>query len=127
MGLFRRRGKRQVSDPQTRPLRLSPGQLVWLSGSVEVQVAGESYHLAGIEAADQRTAQGSPLVAVLVPEPGNVHDTYAVAVHVAGEHVGFLPRDLARQVQPALVTFSRAQGGRLVSCPAEIRWHEVGP
>ena len=30
-------------------------------------------------------------------------------------------------MQPALTAFSRANGGQLVSCPAEIRWHDVGP
>jgi hypothetical protein len=46
---------------------------------------------------------------------------------VNGEHVGFLPRDMARRVQPAIAAFSHTHGGRLVSCPAQIRWHDVGP
>ena len=80
-----------------------------------------------LAAATAGRARVVPSVAVFVPEPGNIQDSHAVAVYVAGEHVGFLPRDLARQMQPALVAFSRSHGGRLVSCPAEIRWHEVGP
>jgi len=126
MGLFKRRDRPAFGDAQRRPLRVRPDGLVWLPGQVEVQVAGESFHAAAIKAADQRISQDSPLVAVLIPEPGNIHDSHAVAVYVAGEHVGFLPRNLARQVQPALAAFSRAHGDRLVSCPAEIRWHEVG-
>ncbi len=126
MGLFRRRDRPAARDAQG-PLRIHQDRLVWLPGQVEVQVAGESFHLAAIKAAHQRTSQDSPSVAVFVPEPGNIHDSHAVAVYVAGEHVGFLPRDLARQAQPALVAFSCSHGGRLVSCPAEIRWHEVGP
>jgi hypothetical protein len=40
---------------------------------------------------------------------------------VAGQHVGFLPRPVARQVQPTLLAFSQAgEARRLVSCPAEI-------
>jgi hypothetical protein len=43
----------------------------------------------------------------LVPEPSNKFDPNAIAVHVAMadgrvEHVGFLPRDLAKQVSPHL-------------------------
>ena len=127
MGLFTRREKAPAGDMQRRPLRLGVDRLAWLPGRIEVQVAGESFHEEAIEAADERSSSDSSLVAVLVPEPGNVHDSWAVAVHVAGEHVGFLPREVARQVQPAIVAFSHAYGGRFVSCPAEIRWHEIGP
>jgi tetratricopeptide (TPR) repeat protein len=127
MGLFTRRQKSPTGGAQQQPLRLSSDRLAWLPGRVEVQVAGESFHEDAIAAADERGSPDSPLAAVLVPEPGNAHDSCAVAVYVAGEHVGFLPREVARQVQPAIVAFSRAYGGRFVSCPAEIRWHEVGP
>jgi hypothetical protein len=100
---------------------------VWLPGRIEVQVAGESFHQDAIHAVEERSPPGSPLVAVLVPDPGNAHDSNAVAVYVNGEHVGFLPRDMARRVQPAIAAFSHTHGGRLVSCPAQIRWHDVGP
>jgi len=100
---------------------------VWLPGRIEVQVAGESFHEDAIHAVEERSSPGSPLVAVLVPDPGNPYDSNAVAVEVNGELVGFLPRDMARRVQPAIAAFSHAHGGRLVSCPAEIRWHDVGP
>lgn len=126
MGLFTRRDKPPAGDVQRRPLRLGADRLAWLPGRVEVQVAGESFHEDAIEAADERSSPDSPLVAVLVPEPGNAHDSHAVAVYLAGEHVGFLPREVARQVQPAIVAFGRANGGRFVACPAEIRWYEIG-
>jgi hypothetical protein len=100
---------------------------VWLPGRIEVQVAGESFHQNAIHAVEERNPPGSPLVAVLVPDPGNAHDSNAVAVYVNDEHVGFLPRDMARRVQPAIAAFSHTHGGRLVSCPAQIRWHDVGP
>jgi hypothetical protein len=42
----------------------------------------------------------------IVPEPTNPHDPNALAVHVAVEgkvlHVGYVPRDLAKQVAPHL-------------------------
>jgi tetratricopeptide (TPR) repeat protein len=100
---------------------------VWLPGRIEVQVAGESFHQDAIHAVEEYSPPGSPLVAVLVPDPGNAHDSNAVAVHVNGEHVGFLPRDMAQRVQPAIAAFSHTHGGCLVSCPAQIRWHEIGP
>jgi hypothetical protein len=100
---------------------------VWLPGHIEVQVAGESFHQEAIHAVEGRSPPGSPLVAALVPDPGNAHDSNAVAVYVNGEHVGFLPREMARRVQPAIAAFSHTHGGRLVACPAQIQWHDVGP
>lgn len=128
MGLIRRRrspGADSVAQGTSRDD--SHGQPVWLPGTIEVQVAGESFHEDAIRTAEKRRAPGSPFVAVLEPDPGNVYDSNAVAVYVDGEHVGFLPREVARRVQLAIATFSDAHGGRLVSCPAQIRWHDVGP
>jgi hypothetical protein len=128
VGLFTRRGRAQTEDlPQGRSPHISSGQPVWLPGGIEVQVAGESFHEDAIHAVEERRSPGSPLVAVLVPDTGNPYDPNAVAAYVNGKLVGFLPRDMARRVQPAIVAFCHPHGGRLVSCPAEIRWHDVGP
>ena len=128
MGLFSRRSKTQAESlAQPRSHDASQGHLIWLPGSVEVQLPGEFYHEDEIRAVYERKSPGSPLVAVLVPDPGNAHDSNAVAVSVIGEDVGFLPREIAQRVQATIATFSRAHGGRLVSCPAEIRWQDVGP
>ena len=96
-------------------------------GRTECQVAGESFHLAEIRAVEARRTSGSPLVAVLVPDPSNAYDPNALAVYVNDEHIGFLPRDLAWRLRPALATFSHAHGGCLVACAAEIRWYDIGP
>ena len=90
-------------------------------------MAGESFHQAAINTVEARRSPGSPLVAVLVPDPANAYDPNALAVYVNDEHVGFLPRNLARRVRPALVAFSHAHGDCLVACAAEIRWHDIGP
>lgn len=127
MGLFtRRRGERAEAPAQRRSQDISPGETVWMPGRIEVQVAGESFHEDAIHAVEESRFPGSPLVAVLVPDPGNAHDPNAVAVYVNGQHVGFLPRQTARGVQPAITEFSKLHSGRLVSCPAEIRWHDIG-
>lgn len=128
MGLFTRRHKAQANSPaQAEPQGASPRQLAWLPGNTEVQVAGETFHLEAIRAADSKNSPGSPCVAVFVPDPGNVHHPRAVAIYVNGEHVGFLPHEIAERVQPAFLAFSDANHGRVVSCPAEIRWHDIGP
>ena len=128
MGLFVRRDGRQSHAPSRGESRqLSAGQPAWLAGSTEVRVAGESFHQAAIGALQARSSPGSPLVAVLVPEPENGHDPNALAVHVNAQHVGYLPRDVAWRVRPALAAFSHAHGGCLVACTAEVRRHDNGP
>lgn len=127
MHLFRRRGKARMDDGtwwSSRPVR---SEHAWLPGRVEVQVAGESFHTAAIRRAQADVSLGSPLAAVFIPEPDNLHDSHAVAVYARDQHVGYLPRNVANRVQPALMAFSSVNGGQLVSCPAEIRWHDVGP
>ncbi len=134
MSLFNRRGGRtRPQEPSaTRGGHAATDELVWLPGPVEVQVAGESFHEDAImDAWDSVVKDGEQvdvLRAVLIPDPGNRHDPYAVAVYTAGKHVGFLPRAVARQVQPALVAFAQeASARRLASCPAEIRWPRGEP
>lgn len=124
--LWRSRARTESSS-RPRPRDTSQGQVVWLPGRVEVQVAGESFHEDAIAAVDESRPPGSLLDAVLVPEPDNPHDSNAVAVYINSEHVGFLPRETAQRVQAAIIEFSKTHGGRLVSCPAEIRWHDIGP
>jgi tetratricopeptide (TPR) repeat protein len=128
MGLFVRRGGRQdESRPQETSRQDSVTEPAWLPGSTEVQVAGESFHQDAICLVEARRSPGSPLVSILVPDPANAYDSNALAVYANGEHVGFLPREVARRVRPALTTFSHAHGGRLVACAAEIRWRDIGP
>jgi len=127
MGLFRRRGQVQAQDVIRQSAGPVQDRLAWLPGSVQVPVAGESFHTEAIHAAYRDSAGGTPLVGVLIPEPDNPHDAGAVAVHVNGHHVGYLPHEVSSRVQPMLVRFAQSRGGRLVSCPAEIRMHDVGP
>ncbi|MCW2877797.1 MAG: hypothetical protein JWQ95_1897 [Sphaerisporangium sp.] len=128
MGLLNRLIRKNSLKYATPPhLRLTPDQLIWLPGLTEVQVAGETYHLDAIRAAQAGTQPDGTLIAVLVPEPGNRHDSNSVAVYVQGGHVGFLLSDVAARVAAAIRTFTAVQPGRFVSCPARIHTHPVGP
>jgi hypothetical protein len=66
--------------------------------------------------------------AELLPEPSNPYDPSAVRVEVEGEMVGYVPRELAARVQPA-VSVLAARGERVV-VPAYalggFRWPEGG-
>lgn len=68
-----------------------------------VKVAGVSFE--GRQSVLARLKGNEPCR--LVPEPTNAYDPNALAVHVALSdgsiaHVGYVPRDLARQIAPAL-------------------------
>lgn len=123
---FRRPGRdgRPSAPPHLPPLTADP---VWLPGAIEVHVAGESYHADAVRATKEAAVSGGSLAAVLVPEPTNSYDPHAVAVFVQGRHVGYLPAPIAAQVQSALLSYSAAQRGRLVSCPATVVDWNVGP
>jgi hypothetical protein len=128
MGLRGRLNKLRTPSA-TSPLSSVPAGLepVWLPGGVEVQVVGESFHADAIRVAQRGAPEGGPLVAELVPEQDNPHDQNAVAVYVQHKLVGHLPRAVAALVQQALRAFAAAHGGRRVSCPAQITFHDVGP
>lgn len=127
MGLFRHSDRVQIEKGARQLRQSAQDRHAWLPGGVEVPVAGESFHVDEINAAQWSSAPSSTLAAVLVPEPGNPHDPHAVAVYLNNRHVGYLPREVAGRVQSTLVAFSGAHEGRHVSCRAEIRTHDVGP
>jgi hypothetical protein len=47
----------------------------------------------------------------IVPEPDNESDKNALAVRIAGEHIGYVPRVLAEQLAPQIRGFAE---GRIV-------------
>lgn len=128
MGLLDGLRRKLARRPETRTGQPTPFQGVgtaWLPGDVEVQVAGESYHEEAIFAAQTAANPSGPSVAVLVPQPTNPFDQYAVAILVNDNHVGYLHANVTRRVQPALLEFARKHGCG-VSCPAEIRQYDIG-
>lgn len=92
----------------------------------QVEVAGETFHIAGIKKVFRGrglpiAARGSEVtdaVCVLVPEPWNPHDSNAVAVAIEGQQVGHLPADVASDYAASLSDLARA--GRLVTGEARI-------
>jgi len=113
--------------PSGTPLRLSvPAGIepVELPGADELQVAGESFHADAILAAELSASPRGLMTAVLMPDPGNPHDRNAVAVYLEGWHVGYLPREVAPRMQPALLAFSEANGGRPVGCRGVVNYRD---
>lgn len=107
----RRIEKRKATD--VAPPRGAPspsrGGSVRLSCDGRVSVVGESHYQPALKkAAGGRTVpegkfdQAISVQATLVPEPSNKYDRNAVKVEVGGRTVGYLPRELASEYQPAL-------------------------
>ncbi|MGW0160441.1 hypothetical protein ACWDUN_14110 [Mycobacterium sp. NPDC003323] len=56
--------------------------------------------------------------AVLIPDPQNPHDRYAVSVYIDGVHVGWVPADEAPRIQPIAIAHARA--GRQLTVLARV-------
>lgn len=103
----------------------------WARESTYVGVAGESYYDAAFRAIFKRrglrlTEEGRELVdeaAHLVHDPRNPHDENAIVVWVAGEHVGFLPKDQAAAYAAGLDEL--ADEGAHLCVPARV-WARTG-
>jgi hypothetical protein len=59
------------------------------------------------------------VVAVLVPEPDNPYDANAIAVHIGGRMVGFLPRETAARYRAGLLA-RQAETGTLIALSGNI-------
>lgn len=90
-----------------------------LSSGGRLEVVGESHYRSALASLTGGEAvSGLRVRAVLLPEPGNPHDPYAVRVEINNHHVGYLPRDDARRYQPALLPITAA--GQMPLCLGRI-------
>ena len=100
-GEVTRRTFRPPTPPAGREIAL------WTrNGWAGQQVVGERAHFAALRAVvgPAHRAAGSEhrVPATLVPEPTNRFDPDAVAVHIGGQRIGYLPREDAARYRPAL-------------------------
>jgi hypothetical protein len=91
---------------------------VMLAGQDELRVVGVTYRPHAVAEACRATGAAGVSPAVLVPDPENEHDSFAVKVviGIAGHHVGWLSRHISPVLQPALIAFSVAHDSRPVGC-----------
>lgn len=91
-------------------------------GRFRIDVVGESHYQDALEQiAGGRTEEGANLesIALLVPEPANRYDPNAVQILVDGKLVGYLSRNNAEVLQPAILQQMR-QTGRGVACRSRV-------
>lgn len=119
---FVRKLSGEAPQPQA-PSRI-PGPPTRLDlGREDIEVAGESYRRQAI--AQVFSAAGRPLggvmmrTALLVAEPANPYDHFAVMVYVDGQHVGYIPAEEAPRVQ-AVVNAHAAATGQHFAVPARL-------
>ena len=100
---------RRAAAPQRRSVSAH-----LLTGRDDLEVVGElSYQgalwqLSGGAVGDKIRCD---TVAVLVPEPTNPHDPNAIAVHISGHLVGYLPRGAAQEYLPGVRHLMSKLGG----------------
>lgn len=128
--LNRIRGGRSADAAVTATWPANGGRPTWMQhkmtvtlyeGWTDLEVVGESHHQQELRAlagpSDGRVRV--PKHAILVPETGNVHDDQAVGVWIAGLFVGYLRRDDAAALRPAIVDLVSGTG-RAVALNAVI-------
>lgn len=103
----------------------------WSPRSTQFEVAGEFYRRSAI----RKLFQGENLKqdggvelrepATLVPDPGNPFDRHAVAVYVAGLHVGYMERDDAKSYSPALQELASGRGQHLTVASRQWARHDT--
>ena len=119
MALFNRKKSQQVAPPPPvsqqplppppPPVRGGDGvRMRFSKGDLEFEVAGTEYRWETVRAVAGKRPQDDEervrnLTLHLRREPGNEYDANAIAVvHDKHGQIGFVPRDLAKQLAPAL-------------------------
>ncbi len=127
MGLFKRLVK---NEPKPAPQNnLTARDERWAEdierfGDIRVDVVGESHYQSAIRAACDWKRGTDTLfhcVAELVPEPTNPYDPNAIKVTINGACVGYLPRQDAAKLGPAIREAIKLQGSG--ACRAVIAGH----
>lgn len=96
-------------------------QSVMLEGGSWERIAGVMHYQANIEkVAGGRSKEDVRIetFAALVREPNNPEDENAVAVHINGHVVGYLPRDDAKDFQPLLQKLEKQK--KVAGCSALV-------
>jgi hypothetical protein len=88
----------QLVDPVSGAYLARDAPLLLERGLHVSGVAGARHHAEALEQGD--AAPGRPLT--LARERDNPHDPNAIAVHAGGQHIGFVPRELAAELAPQL-------------------------
>ena len=102
------RVKRKATAEHVPPSPTGSATEAWSPRTQQLEVAGEWYRAANLRALFTRHAtlseSGDEIrrAAVLVPDPSNPHDKYAVAVFVDDLHVGYMERADARKYHQAI-------------------------
>lgn len=103
----------------------------WSPRSTQFEVAGEFYRQSAIRNLfrDQNLTRDGGVElresATLVPDPGNPFDRNAVAVYVAGLHVGYMERDDAKIYSRTLQELASARGQHLTVSSRQWARHDT--
>lgn len=117
-----RRLSGSAAQPPSPPRTAGGASRTGLGGD-DIEVSGEHYctnSIAQVFAAAGRPLGGVILYsALLVPEPNNPYDQFAVIVYVDGHHIGYVPAQDAPWVQPIVKAYA-ARTGQHLTVPARM-------
>lgn len=112
-----------MADQRQHPVAAPPPTVRRMDlGREDIEATGESYH--GQAIAQVFTAAGRPLggvlmrTAVLIADPANPYDPFAVRVYIDGQQVAWIPAELAPEVQPVVNAINAT--GRHLTVPARV-------
>ncbi len=114
------RSRARLAPPVTPASAGHRVDVAYLPGRQQIPVVGLLYHEIAVRETLSAIADGKDADALLLPEPSNPHDAHAIAVYMSGGHVGYVPRDVAAVLQPALISKSASHGGMPGGCPALV-------
>jgi hypothetical protein len=96
------------AEPPVIPQTPTTLAVTLFEGDEQLEVKGEGSHQDNLSLVVREL--GREVAAVLMPEPDNEYDSYAVAVMVGGLKVGYLSRDDAESYQPSVMRLQSEHG-----------------
>lgn len=103
-----------VSNVQSSPTEI---EVVILDGDDDLDVVGESYRQEALwKIVGGKTSERirKEAIGYLVPEPSNLYDPNAIGVWVQGLQVGFIAKELAREIIDDLLALMEANPGNYI-------------
>lgn len=86
---------------------------------IDITIVGLSYYIDDYETYVNNLAAGTQVA--MIAEPSNPYDRNAIKAFIGGKHVGYVSRDMAKEV----LNYLRQNNGVLIGTVTEAMWKEI--